>query len=333
MISFASTKGSAAAAAWEPASDLWYEVAKWQSLAAKQVAAETGIASVWSWGWGRWSAVEQDPAKHERAPGSGRAQPSLCNAPKPLGPEFDPSRATASSAYCPRRAVPDRGARSRTPRSSSSSRTGERDTAYSALFERLVEIGPVGGVGEAALAAERAVIPQSSGKPRRVPRRTRVGRARTSRSRAACSATSYGAPSGGQARRGHPHGVPDPDVLRVVSRPVGAPRPVEAAAVLARLESQGPGPRRGRAGSHLRDAERPDDGVRRAKGRSGSRPSPTRCRSVRCRSARRGRRSRRRSARSTAARRSKVDGLPAAHRAEHGDLRAATIYRSRAQST
>ena len=33
---------------------------------SKQVAAETGIASVWSWGWGRWSAGEQDPEKGAR---------------------------------------------------------------------------------------------------------------------------------------------------------------------------------------------------------------------------------------------------------------------------
>ena len=62
MISFASTKGFGGRSGLQP-DEAWYEVAKWQSLAAQQVAAETGIASVWSWGWGQWTAAEQDPAK------------------------------------------------------------------------------------------------------------------------------------------------------------------------------------------------------------------------------------------------------------------------------
>ena len=62
MVSFATTKGFGGRSGLEPDA-AWYRVAKWQALAAQQVAAETGIASVWSWGWGEWNAAEQDPAK------------------------------------------------------------------------------------------------------------------------------------------------------------------------------------------------------------------------------------------------------------------------------
>src|SRR3954463_9193960 len=51
MVSFATTKGFGGRNGLDPVG-AWYQVAKWQALAAKQVAAETGIASVWSWGWG-----------------------------------------------------------------------------------------------------------------------------------------------------------------------------------------------------------------------------------------------------------------------------------------
>ena len=62
MISFATTAGFGGRNNLQPAS-AWYAVAKWQALAAQQVAAETGIASVWSWGWGEWNVAEQDPDK------------------------------------------------------------------------------------------------------------------------------------------------------------------------------------------------------------------------------------------------------------------------------
>ena len=45
----------------------WFEHVKMQALAAKQVAKETGIGSVWSWGWIARNAAQADPDKEAAA--------------------------------------------------------------------------------------------------------------------------------------------------------------------------------------------------------------------------------------------------------------------------
>src|SRR4051794_732638 len=91
MVSMATTKGFGGRNGLEPLG-AWYQVIKWQAEAARQVAAETGIASIWSWGWGRWSAGEQDPAKgHAACVWLWARSSSLCDAPKQLGANFQTS--------------------------------------------------------------------------------------------------------------------------------------------------------------------------------------------------------------------------------------------------
>ena len=71
----------------------WYEVIKWQALAARQVVAEYRIASVWSWGWGTYNRNADDDDKPNamcvylwtRAPG-------LCDGLAAAGPAFRASR-------------------------------------------------------------------------------------------------------------------------------------------------------------------------------------------------------------------------------------------------
>ncbi len=46
----------------EPAG-AWFEVAKLQALAARQVARELGLAHIWSWGWGFFNEEAKDPDK------------------------------------------------------------------------------------------------------------------------------------------------------------------------------------------------------------------------------------------------------------------------------
>jgi hypothetical protein len=162
MISFATTKGFGGRSGLDPAT-AWYEVAKWQSLALQQVAAETGIASVWSWGWGQWNVAEQDPAKpYALCTWLWTRSPTLCNAPKAIGADFDPTRTegqlsvlTAGEQCVVGKQVISNDAIQRLQLV-----TGERDTAYSALYERLVESGRVPIPGADVLAAERAVIAQ-----------------------------------------------------------------------------------------------------------------------------------------------------------------------------
>jgi len=165
MISFATTTGFGGRNGLQPAA-AWYQVAKWQALAVQQVAAETGIASVWSWGWGRWSAGEQDPDK-------GRAacvwlwarSPSLCDAPRQLGSGFDTSLKEGQLSLLPAGAQCLIGTRvlSNAAIAQLQLLTGDRDTAYSALFERLVESTRAPVPTKAVLDAEQAIVGQSFG--------------------------------------------------------------------------------------------------------------------------------------------------------------------------
>jgi len=165
MVSFATTKGFGGRNGLEPAS-AWMQVAKWQALALKQVAAETGIASVWSWGWARWTVPEQDPNKgHAMCVWLWARSPSLCDAPKQLGPGFDASLTDGQLSILPEGAQCLVGTRRLTDASISQLQalTGDRETAYSAAFERLVESTLTPVSTKDVLAAERAVIEQSFG--------------------------------------------------------------------------------------------------------------------------------------------------------------------------
>jgi hypothetical protein len=165
MISFATTPGFGGRNGLKPAS-AWFQVAKWQALAVKQVAAETGIASVWSWGWGRWSAQELDPDKgHAACVWLWARDQSLCDAPKQLGAGFNTSLTEGQLNLLPRGAQCLIGKRRLTSAAITQlqSITGDRETAYSALFERLVESDESPVPTKAVLDAEKAVIRQSFG--------------------------------------------------------------------------------------------------------------------------------------------------------------------------
>ena len=109
---------------------------RWRSgrqLAAQQVAAETGIASVWSWGWGdverRRAGSRQ--AVRRSARGSGRGRRRSATRRRRSAPGFDASRTEGQLSAARRRDAVRRraGRRCRTRRSSSSSCvTGDRET-------------------------------------------------------------------------------------------------------------------------------------------------------------------------------------------------------------
>jgi hypothetical protein len=118
----------------------WLEVTKLQTLAAKEVAKELNLRSVWSWGWGVWSVEEDDPDKPIAACVYLWARdPKLCNGPKAAGPGFNASR-TQGQLVLPRRArctvrgrpVPAGAIRDLTPI------TGDADVAFTSVFARVV---------------------------------------------------------------------------------------------------------------------------------------------------------------------------------------------------
>ena len=163
MISFLSQKGVGGRNGLEPSS-AWFQVVKWEALSAKQVAKETGLGSVFSWGWQEWNKKEMDPDKPKAACVWlwGRTR-SLCNAPRMLGKSFNRSL-TAGQILLPNGTVcrtDDIGAVSGQGLTSLTALTGDRDAALSALFERLVEASQRPVSRRAVLVEQQKVIRDS----------------------------------------------------------------------------------------------------------------------------------------------------------------------------
>ena len=70
----------------------WLDVVKWEGLAAKQIATELHLASIWSWGWAAFNPAGNDPDKPKAAcVWLWTRDHSLCDAPALAGKDFDPS--------------------------------------------------------------------------------------------------------------------------------------------------------------------------------------------------------------------------------------------------
>jgi hypothetical protein len=163
MLSFLSEKGVGGRNGLQPAS-AWFQVVKWQALAAKQVSAELHLGSVFSWGWQEWNAKEKDPAKPKAACVWLWARTStLCNAPRKVGPTFDRSLTEGQivlphGIVCGAQGLDSVGAGAV---GSLQTLTGDRDAALSAMFERVVEAAESPLSRHAVLAAEGEVIRDS----------------------------------------------------------------------------------------------------------------------------------------------------------------------------
>ena len=157
----ATTKGFGGRNGLEPAS-AWYEVVKWQALSMRQAAAETGIGSLWSWGWGSWTAVEKDPDKQGAAcVWLWARSPNLCDGPGVAGPDFDPSRSEGQIRLSP--GVQCSVGKQRIANGAIQRLqlvTGDRDVAFTALYTRLVEANAVKVTSKRIAAAERAIVNQ-----------------------------------------------------------------------------------------------------------------------------------------------------------------------------
>jgi hypothetical protein len=71
--------------------EAWLRVVKWEAIATAQVAKETGLASIWSWGWALFGATDPDKLVTACVYLWAR-DPSLCDAPGKEGPAFNTSR-------------------------------------------------------------------------------------------------------------------------------------------------------------------------------------------------------------------------------------------------
>jgi hypothetical protein len=158
MLGFQTTPGSGGR---ERASrKSWLEVTKLQALAAKQVAGEVGLRSVWSWGWAAWSDGERDADKPTAACVYlwARSQ-SLCNGPSAAGKGFNASLTEGqlvlpSGTRCTLygRRVTEGTISSLTPV------TGNPDVAFTAAFARAVTSLQVTLKSKQVADAERAVV-------------------------------------------------------------------------------------------------------------------------------------------------------------------------------
>jgi hypothetical protein len=89
MIGFQTGSGAGGREGLAPRSR-WFSVAKWQTLAVRQVARELGLGHVWSWGWAQRNERSNDPDKtYAACVWLWAREEGLCDAPGILGDELD----------------------------------------------------------------------------------------------------------------------------------------------------------------------------------------------------------------------------------------------------
>ena len=138
----------------------WLEVTKLQTLAAREVAKELELRSVWSWGWGVWSKGEDDPDKPAAACVYLWARdPKLCDGPALAGAGFNASRTEGQLVFPPGARCTLYGRRvDEGAISSLAPVTGDRDVAFTAVFARVVASLTAPVKAKQVAAAERAVV-------------------------------------------------------------------------------------------------------------------------------------------------------------------------------
>jgi hypothetical protein len=158
-LQFQSAPGQGGRNGLEPKS-AWLEIVKLEALAAKQVAAETKIQGVWSWGWPSFSVAGDDPDKPAAACVYLWARDTnLCDGPALAGAGFNVSL-TEGQIILPAevRCTVGIGRILKSDVARAALITGDRDSAATALLQREVlraesPIDPI-----SVLAAEHAIV-------------------------------------------------------------------------------------------------------------------------------------------------------------------------------
>ncbi len=146
--------------------EAWLRVIKWETLAARQVAADMHLGSVWTWGWGTFGAGSVDPDKPAAACVSLWARnQALCDAPSVGGDAFNASltegqivlpRGVACNLYHSRRIATADVTRLAVF-------TGDRGSALDTLFARIVFRSRVQVGNDQVLAVEQQSIDRDFG--------------------------------------------------------------------------------------------------------------------------------------------------------------------------
>jgi hypothetical protein len=138
----------------------WLRVVKWEAVGAREVAQETGLSSIWSWGWGTFGPDSADADKAAAACVYLWARDhTLCDGPAAAGAGFDTSLTEAQivvprGVYC---TLAGRHIRTADVRRLTRL-TRDRHAALTALFARaaLANAAPV--TEEQVLAAEQRAV-------------------------------------------------------------------------------------------------------------------------------------------------------------------------------
>lgn len=144
----------------EPAA-AWFRVVKWQVLAARQVAREMRIATVWSWGW---ASYRPDPLDRDKPAAAcvylWTRDAKLCDGPSVAGARFVSSRTEGQLSAIRPGHVCTIGQRGISAGAVSAVQriTGDRDVAFTVLLARLAEASASKVERREVLAAERAVV-------------------------------------------------------------------------------------------------------------------------------------------------------------------------------
>lgn len=160
MLGFQSVPGTGGRESLQPTS-AWLQLVKWETLAAKEVADETRISTVMSWGWASFSTGAND---HDKAAAAcvylWARDPALCDGPTAAGPGFDTSLTEGqldlgAGVQC----VIDGQSIAQADVDALAAVTRDRDAALTALFQRAVESAAAPPVDPArVLGLERSVI-------------------------------------------------------------------------------------------------------------------------------------------------------------------------------
>jgi hypothetical protein len=160
VLGFQSGPGAGGREGLQPSS-AWFEFAKLYTLAAKRVAAEFRVATVWSWGWGTFNVTGADPDKQSTAcVYLWTRNPSLCDGPEAAGAGFDDSLVEGQldglgkGVQC----TLDGRPMFQTDLSRMAAVTRDRDVAFTILFDRLVARGDGRASPTSIVEAEKAIV-------------------------------------------------------------------------------------------------------------------------------------------------------------------------------
>jgi hypothetical protein len=158
MLGFQSRRGTGGREGLRP-KESWYRVVKLEALAARRVANELDVGSVWSWGWGAWTDAERDPDKEAAAcVWLWTRDPKLCDAPEMVGDGFEPSLTEGQPPSGAVECIVGKSVMTRRAVNQLAAVTRERSFAASTLLARLVMRRQVGVSQSQLLAAERTIV-------------------------------------------------------------------------------------------------------------------------------------------------------------------------------